>query len=115
MTAICVSLSAGSSGQFHHSGLTPNTYSLRIVAKDPITDERAILRGDFTVIGDEDEEFCGVTIINTGTEVKNGETEVHFTGVGATKSFKCRMDKERSKPCTLNYDSMTVLYVTMQA
>ena len=97
----CASLT-GSSGTFSHSGLTPGRHSLRIIARDPLTQERAILRGYFTVFEDltePDKHVCGVIIVNAGSEVQDHSVEVNFTGTGATRGFQCRVDRGRRGRC----------------
>jgi hypothetical protein len=92
-----------SSGFFHHSGMRPGRYSIRVIARDPFTRERAVLRGSFTIpdeksSGDE-KDHCGVTIINTGTQVKYSDVSVYFAGTGASEEFVCRIDKGSNRSC----------------
>ena len=84
--------------------MQPKSYSLRVVASDPTTNERVILRGYFTIAGKkesaDEKDFCGVTIVNKGTEVKHDEVTVEFTGTEAVMSFECRLAGGQNQPCT---------------
>jgi hypothetical protein len=83
--------------------MRPGRYSIRVIARDPFTRERAVLRGSFTIpdeksSGDE-KDHCGVTIINTGTQVKYSDVSVYFAGTGASEEFVCRIDKGSNRSC----------------
>lgn len=87
---------------FQNSNLLPGRYSLRIVARDPLTGDRAILRGYFTVTQDlsqPEKPVCGVIIVNTGSAVQDNSIEVYFTSTGATEGFQCRVDQGRRGRC----------------
>ena len=82
--------------------MRPGRYSIRVIARDPITRERAILRGYFTIVQkntDDDKDPCGVTIVNTGTQVKYSNVNVYFVGTGASEEFVCRVDNEKNRSC----------------
>ena len=74
-----------------------------MVATTTETNERVVLRSYFTVVPEKttstDRDMCAVTIINNGSEVKNGTVNVEFTGTEAVTSFQCRMDRKRNVPC----------------
>ena len=85
--------------------MRPGRYSIRVIARDRTTRERAILRGYFTIDAEkssnDEKDPCGVTIVNTGTQVKYSDVNVYFVGTGASEEFVCRVDKESNRSCEL--------------
>lgn len=83
---------------------TSKKLSLRIVAFDKSTKERAVLRGYFYVLpvtSRRGSRPCAVTIINTSTEEQSGSMKVEFRGAGFASHFKCRVDGGRTQECKL--------------
>lgn len=76
------------------------------MAQDHHTNERAVLRGSFTIleetVREDGKEACGVTITNTGSAPTSSDVEIHFTGTGATSDFLCRVDQGNRNPCKYN-------------
>ena len=83
--------------------LLPGKYSMRIIARDPATRERAILRGYFYVakVNPLRELPCGVTVINTSSEKQRNPVTVEFRGTGSSRTFECRLVGGENIPCEL--------------
>ena len=81
---------------YQRTGLSPRSYTLRVVASVPHTAQRAVLRGVFKI---PEKEVCSVTIINKRAEVKGDQAIVEFIGSDSVKDFQCRTDNRRRMPC----------------
>ena len=59
------------------------------------------MRGYFTIVAEKSDEKdpCGVTIVNTGTQVKYSDVNIYFAGTGASEEFVCRVDKGNNQSC----------------
>ena len=92
----------GSSGVFVRRNLPKGKYSLRIVASDPLTREKAILRGEYfipSLSATREDPHCGATVVNMSSETKNGRFEIEFRGTPHVGSFMCRTDRGTNEPC----------------
>ena len=78
------------------TGLSPKSYTLRVVTSVPHTAQRAALRGVFKI---PEKEVCSVTIINKRAEVKGDQAIVEFVGSNSVKDFQCRTDNCHRVPC----------------
>ena len=88
---------------FRRSGVPPGRYSIRVIAYDRITGERAILRSSVTIAkmapdSPEENTFCGVTIVNRGTAARSSNAVIYFTGTGASRNFMCRKTTKEREP-----------------
>ena len=86
--------------------MPPGKYSMRIIASDPATRERAVLRGYFYIpkLNPLTRELpCGATVINTSSEQQGSAVKVEFRGTGSARSFQCRLDKGDNRTCKLRH------------
>ena len=98
--------SIGSSGRLVRGDMPPGRYSMRIIASDPATRERAVLRGYFYIpkLNPLTRELpCGATIINTSSERQGSAAKVQFRGTGSARSFECRLDRGENRSCELRH------------
>ena len=66
---------------------------LRVVAVDPVRNERAVIRNRLRVRADS--RFCIVVGINGQVTVgRNNNVTIEFTGTGLTTGFQCLMDRQ---------------------
>ena len=83
--------------------MSPGKYSLRIVANDRATGEKAILRGYFVVpkpdSATREGTSCGVTVVNSSSEREGSRVKVQFSGTGAARRFVCRVDRGENQTC----------------
>ena len=99
-----LSSSLGSSGKFERRNISPGRYSLRVIARDPDTRDRAVLRGYFVIprVTQSTRDLpCTATVINTSSEKMGSRVEVEFRGSAAARSFQCRLDQGDNQPCEL--------------
>jgi len=83
----------GTSGFFRRTGLPAGDHVLRVVAVDPVRNERAVIRNRIRVR--EASTFCVVVGTNAGLTVgRNNNVTVEFTGIGLTTGFQCLMDRQ---------------------
>ena len=84
----------GSSGFFRRTNIPPGVYKLRVVAWDPVRDERAVIRNRILV--HRDDTFCAVLKTNNGVTIgRNNNVTVEFSGTGRTTGFQCILDKQQ--------------------
>ena len=84
----------GTSGFFRRTGLPAGDHVLRVVAVDPVRNERAVIRNRLRVR--RDSRFCIVVGINGQAMVgRNNNMTVEFTGTGLTTGFQCLMDRQQ--------------------
>ena len=87
----------GSSGRFERTDIPPGDYTLRVVAKDPSTGERKVIRRSFRVSGDN--TYCTVVLINRGVTVDGNSATVEFRGSGIVSQYACSVDRQEYMPC----------------
>ena len=90
-------LMLGSSGRFERTDIPPGDYTLRVVAKDPSTGERKVIRRSFRVSGDN--TYCTVVLINRGVTVDGNSATVEFRGSGIVSQYACSVDRQEYMPC----------------
>jgi hypothetical protein len=76
-------------------------YTLQVEAMDPNTRDSITLKGQFRVFGRQEKYFCGVNMINYGTNpISQDDGYVEYIAVGATEDFTCQIDKmEENSSC----------------
>ena len=88
---------------FERNNLLPGDYSIKVVALDHRTRERAILRGGFKILEEslreDDLEPCGVTIVDFGSALQSSNVDINFDGVGGSSEFLCRVVGRDRVPC----------------
>ena len=101
---------AGSSGSFNYNFTTNNIltfktgkYFLDVTAVDPGTGDNVTLRGAFRVFGHQENYFCSLNMINTGTSpIPQGES-LKFISAGEATAFTCKFDNGPTlDPCRLS-------------
>ena len=99
---------AGSDGSFSYSfrmdqiwKYSPRRCTLEVEGKDPITGNSITLTGQFRVFGHQEKNFCGVNMINYGTNpISKEDGYMEYVAVGSTESFTCKIDKtEENDSC----------------
>ena len=84
----------GSSGFFRRTNIPPGVYKLRVIAWDPVRDERAVIRNRILV--HRDDTFCAVLKTNNGVTIgRNNNVTIEFSGTGRTTGFQCILDKQQ--------------------
>ena len=82
----------GTSGFYRRTGLPAGDHELRVVAVDPVRNERTVIRNRLQVCAAS--TFCVVVGTNAALTVgRNNNVTVEFTGTGLTTGFQCIMDR----------------------
>ena len=90
---------AGSSGSFFHEVKSDikfwnhgtKKYFLNVKAVDPNTGDSDTLRGAFRVFGHQENYFCSLNMINTGTRPIPQGGSLEFISVGKATNFDCKI------------------------
>ena len=98
----------GSSGRYERNDILPGDYTLRVVARDPSTGERKVIRRGFRIFGDN--IYCTVVLINRGVTVDGNNVTVEFAGSGIVTQYACIMDRQEYMPCEWLLDSAYSLW-----
>ena len=78
------------------SGLSPDNYTLRVVARDE-HNNRAIKNTNLEMT--DDPERCTLHLINEGVSVRGDSARVEFAGRGPANGYFCHLDKTPSYQC----------------
>ena len=100
----CIIIIAGSSGEYNRTGMPPGDYTLRVIATDPISGERQVIRSRLWVHSDDaNDPFCILYLRNRGWRVVKDIFIVDFAGTGAASrpdaAFECSLDRATHVPC----------------
>ena len=68
-------------------------YILHIEANDPNTNDNVTLIGKYRVFGHQENYFCSLNMINTGTSPILQGGSLEFISVGKATKFECKIDK----------------------
>jgi hypothetical protein len=77
-------------------------YFLDVNAADPNTGDSVTLRGAFRVFGHQENYFCSLNMINTGTSPIPQGGFLEFISVGYATEFTCKIDNGTIQPCRLS-------------
>ena len=90
----------GASGIVTFTDLPPGDYKFRVIARDIINNDRAVIRTGLWIRGNDD--FCTVYTINRRVTVVGNSATVEFGNTGAPTSFRCRLDNQPYFTCKFN-------------
>jgi len=83
----------GTSGFFRRTGLPAGDHVLRVMAVDPVRNERAVIHNRLRVR--RDSRLCIVVRTNGMVTVgRNNNVTIEFTGIGLISGFQCLMDQQ---------------------
>ena len=102
-------LSAGSSGTYNRTDLKAVVapFTLRVVALDPVTGKKLVLRSRLWVHSeDASDPYCITYLINRGWRVEGDMFTVEFAATGAASGFQCSLDRTPHVPCEYIEDSV---------
>ena len=102
-------IGAGSSGSFFRIFTTDEIfnhglkkYFLNVKAVDPNIGDSVTLTGAFRVFGHQENYFCSLNMINTGTSPIPQGGALEFISVGKATEFTCKIiDDGAMQPCKL--------------
>ena len=87
----------GSSGVFNRTNIPEADFTLRVVATDRDTGERAITRSRLWV--HRSDAFCAVYLINRRIIVDENNVTVQFASSGSPRGFACNLNRGERFEC----------------
>ena len=64
----------------------------------------------FMLAGDDEEDSCGVNLINEGVTVSGDCVRVQFTGCGGVESYQCKLNDGSFTTCKHDHGLYVCMY-----
>jgi len=93
-------LPPGSNCTYHHTGVPPGDYNLKVMARDPVRGDRKVIYNHLWVNSDDiNDPYCFTHLINRGWRVEGRNFTVEFTATGIATGFVCTLDRTEHTVC----------------